>query len=160
MGRCSGTVEREQHGTGQPAHPIHQAWSGHRPGHNRLVLPSHYSHPTRASFFPFAPADLLTQILTRIFWNMASPSCFQWKEQRRPRVSSTAEVSFARPMIKWRVLPETVRRIREYIHANPDLRNNKTKTVEGWGWDHTKWLQMSFPTAVRAYGLSDRSCCI
>ena len=44
---------------------------------------------------------------------------------------------------------ETVRRVRDYVHSNPALRHDKTKFVEGWGWDHTKWVQSTFPTAVR-----------
>ncbi|KIP08258.1 hypothetical protein PHLGIDRAFT_104500 [Phlebiopsis gigantea 11061_1 CR5-6] len=43
---------------------------------------------------------------------------------------------------------ETVRRVRDYIHTNPKLRHDKTKFVEGWGWDHTKWVQSTFPTAA------------
>ena len=53
------------------------------------------------------------------------------------------------------MLAETVQRIRQYIQSTPVLRHDKTKYVEGWGWDHTKWLQGSFPTAVRVTSKSD-----
>ena len=46
---------------------------------------------------------------------------------------------------------ETVQRVRKYIESQADLRHNKTKLVEGWGWDHTKWTQAVWPTAVRFY---------
>ena len=44
---------------------------------------------------------------------------------------------------------ETVARVRAYILADPDIVNDKTKFVEGWGWDHTKWLLEEWPTYVR-----------
>ena len=40
-------------------------------------------------------------------------------------------------------------RVRAYILADPDIVNDKSKFVEGWGWDHTKWLQEEWPTYVR-----------
>ncbi|TCD59895.1 hypothetical protein EIP91_011218 [Steccherinum ochraceum] len=45
---------------------------------------------------------------------------------------------------------ETVKRIREYVLSEPDIRDNATKYVEGWGWDHTKWPSEKWPTAVDA----------
>ncbi|KAJ2972879.1 hypothetical protein NUW54_g12175 [Trametes sanguinea] len=41
---------------------------------------------------------------------------------------------------------ETVERVRAYIEADPDIFEDKTKFVEGWGWDHTKWLLEEWPT--------------
>ncbi|KAI0812390.1 amidohydrolase family-domain-containing protein [Irpex lacteus] len=43
---------------------------------------------------------------------------------------------------------ETVGRVREYIESKPDLLHDKTKIVEGWGWDHTKWLQTTWPSSA------------
>lgn len=65
----------------------------------------------------------------------------------------TPEVKDAPPI----ALTETVWRVRDYIQSNPKLRTDKTKFVEGWGWDHTKWLQSAFPTAVRTppHGTTD-----
>jgi hypothetical protein len=42
--------------------------------------------------------------------------------------------------------PDAVAAVREYILANPDVQNNMSRYVEGWGWDHTAWKQ--WPTAV------------
>ncbi|TBU22980.1 amidohydrolase family-domain-containing protein [Dichomitus squalens] len=41
---------------------------------------------------------------------------------------------------------ETVQRVKAYILADPDILNDKSKYVEGWGWDHTKWLLEEWPT--------------
>ena len=40
--------------------------------------------------------------------------------------------------------------MKAYILADPDILNDKTKYVEGWGWDHTKWLLEEWPTYVRS----------
>lgn len=39
--------------------------------------------------------------------------------------------------------------MKAYILADPDIINDKTKYVEGWGWDHTRWLLEQWPTYVR-----------
>ncbi len=44
---------------------------------------------------------------------------------------------------------ETVARVRAYIEADPDILSDKSRYVEGWGWDHTKWLLEEWPTYVR-----------
>ncbi|KAH9851483.1 amidohydrolase family-domain-containing protein [Lenzites betulinus] len=44
-------------------------------------------------------------------------------------------------------IAETVARVRAYIIADPDIFEDQTKFVEGWGWDHTKWLLEEWPTA-------------
>ena len=49
---------------------------------------------------------------------------------------------------------ETVERVKAYILADPDIAEDKTKFVEGWGWDHTKWLLEEWPTYVRFVGNS------
>ncbi|ETW80709.1 hypothetical protein HETIRDRAFT_154904 [Heterobasidion irregulare TC 32-1] len=38
--------------------------------------------------------------------------------------------------------------VRQYILSDSDIRNNKDKFVEGWGWDHTRWPGQEFPTAA------------
>ncbi|KAM5535097.1 hypothetical protein V8D89_011183 [Ganoderma adspersum] len=43
-------------------------------------------------------------------------------------------------------IAETVERVKAYILADPDILDDKTKFVEGWGWDHTKWLLEEWPT--------------
>ncbi|EMD37766.1 hypothetical protein CERSUDRAFT_114429 [Gelatoporia subvermispora B] len=43
-------------------------------------------------------------------------------------------------------IQETVKRVKEYILSDPELRSNKSRYVEGWGWDHTKWLLEEWPT--------------
>ena len=48
---------------------------------------------------------------------------------------------------------ETVERVKAYILADPDILDDKTKFVEGWGWDHTKWLLEEWPTYVRLASL-------
>ena len=43
---------------------------------------------------------------------------------------------------------ETVSRVRDYILSDPDILNDKSKWVEGWGWDHTRWILEQWPTSV------------
>ncbi|KAH7108014.1 amidohydrolase family-domain-containing protein [Auriculariales sp. MPI-PUGE-AT-0066] len=43
---------------------------------------------------------------------------------------------------------ETVSIVRKYILANPEFANNKSKTVEGWGWNHMGWSLPQLPTAA------------
>ncbi|KZT04626.1 uncharacterized protein LAESUDRAFT_727798 [Laetiporus sulphureus 93-53] len=50
------------------------------------------------------------------------------------------------PMEDARTVEETVRRVREYILSDPDLKHDKTKFVEGWGWDHTNWERDDWPS--------------
>ncbi|KAI0702541.1 amidohydrolase family-domain-containing protein [Earliella scabrosa] len=50
------------------------------------------------------------------------------------------------PLEGTKSIAETVARVRAYILADPDIVNDKTKFVEGWGWDHTKWLLEEWPT--------------
>ena len=44
---------------------------------------------------------------------------------------------------------ETVERIKAYVLADPDVLNNKTQFIEGWGWDKPRWPEEHMPTAVR-----------
>ncbi|PCH43503.1 hypothetical protein WOLCODRAFT_75587 [Wolfiporia cocos MD-104 SS10] len=41
---------------------------------------------------------------------------------------------------------ECVSHVKEYILADPELRDDKSKFVEGWGWDHTRWLKEEWPS--------------
>ncbi|KAI0351006.1 hypothetical protein OH77DRAFT_1411838 [Trametes cingulata] len=50
------------------------------------------------------------------------------------------------PLEGTKSIAETVERVRAYIEADPDIFEDKTKYVEGWGWDHTKWLLEEWPT--------------
>lgn len=43
---------------------------------------------------------------------------------------------------------DVVQRIKEYILAHPEIENDKSRWIEGMGWDQTKWLGAEFPTAV------------
>ena len=54
------------------------------------------------------------------------------------------------------VTTETVERVKAYILADPDILDDKTKFVEGWGWDHTKWLLEEWPTYVRLITIPKR----
>jgi hypothetical protein len=39
--------------------------------------------------------------------------------------------------------------VRQFILSDEDIKQDPLKFVEGWGWDHTKWADKAFPTAVR-----------
>lgn len=43
---------------------------------------------------------------------------------------------------------EIITRIRSYILAHPDILSDKTRWIQGMGWDQTKWEGGEFPTAV------------
>lgn len=51
---------------------------------------------------------------------------------------------------------ETVALVRNYIMDHLDVYHNKSRFIEGWGWDHTSWLVEDWPTAVRVVRYS---CC-
>ena len=44
---------------------------------------------------------------------------------------------------------DIVERVKAYILSHPDVQNDTTRWIEGWGWDQTKWPIAQFPTAVR-----------
>ncbi|RDX40455.1 hypothetical protein OH76DRAFT_1412962 [Lentinus brumalis] len=44
-------------------------------------------------------------------------------------------------------IEETVSRVREYILSDPEIFHNKSRWIEGWGWDHTKWILEQWPTS-------------
>jgi hypothetical protein len=39
--------------------------------------------------------------------------------------------------------------VRQFILSDEDIKQDPLKFVLGWGWDHTKWPEQGFPTAVR-----------
>ncbi|TFK37702.1 amidohydrolase family-domain-containing protein [Crucibulum laeve] len=43
---------------------------------------------------------------------------------------------------------EVINRIKAYINAHPDVRDDPTAWIEGMGWDQTKWPGKKFPTAA------------
>ncbi|KAI0305633.1 amidohydrolase family-domain-containing protein [Multifurca ochricompacta] len=38
--------------------------------------------------------------------------------------------------------------VRQFILSDEDVKQDPLKFVEGWGWDHTKWAELGFPTAA------------
>ena len=49
-----------------------------------------------------------------------------------------------------RLHTDVVTLVRQYIEAHPDIRDDRSRWVEGMGWDQTKWPGQVFPTAVCA----------
>ncbi|TFK70067.1 hypothetical protein BDN72DRAFT_767082 [Pluteus cervinus] len=43
---------------------------------------------------------------------------------------------------------EGIALIRQYIESNPDIYDDKSKVIEGWGWDHASWPHETLPTAT------------
>lgn len=43
---------------------------------------------------------------------------------------------------------EAVGHVSNYIKADPTIYHNISYFIEGWGWDHTKWTAVQWPTAV------------
>ncbi|EPT02697.1 hypothetical protein FOMPIDRAFT_1035858 [Fomitopsis schrenkii] len=52
------------------------------------------------------------------------------------------------PLEETRDAEETVLRLKEYILGHPDICDDEDKFIEGWGWDHTKWKDDTFPTSA------------
>ncbi|KAF7790314.1 hypothetical protein EIP86_001268 [Pleurotus ostreatoroseus] len=61
----------------------------------------------------------------------------------------TLEYGFTKllPIEGTRTVKETVNRVRNFIEADTELLHNKTRLIEGWGWDHTKWVEALWPVA-------------
>ncbi|KAK0485942.1 amidohydrolase family-domain-containing protein [Armillaria novae-zelandiae] len=51
------------------------------------------------------------------------------------------------PLEQGRTIKEVVQSVRDYIVSDPDINNNKSKLVQGWGWDHTVWPEGRWPNA-------------
>lgn len=43
---------------------------------------------------------------------------------------------------------DVVGRIKAFILARPDVHADRTRWIQGMGWDQTKWPGAEFPTAV------------
>ncbi|KAF8965645.1 amidohydrolase family-domain-containing protein [Flammula alnicola] len=50
------------------------------------------------------------------------------------------------PLSAGKTVKETVAFVREYIQGNSDLERNKSRVIEGWGWDHASWDIAKMPT--------------
>ncbi|KZP34268.1 hypothetical protein FIBSPDRAFT_846377 [Athelia psychrophila] len=48
-----------------------------------------------------------------------------------------------------KTMEECVVVVKNYILSNPDMKNDPSKFVEGWGWDHTSWPVEQWPTAAQ-----------
>jgi len=46
------------------------------------------------------------------------------------------------------LISDTVKLVKEYILANPDVKRDKSKFILGGGWDHTAWPSNGLPSAV------------
>ncbi|KAK0461124.1 amidohydrolase family-domain-containing protein [Desarmillaria tabescens] len=51
------------------------------------------------------------------------------------------------PLEQGQTIKEVVTSVRDYIVSDPDIFNNKSKVVQGWGWDHTVWPEGRWPNA-------------
>ncbi|KAK0454841.1 amidohydrolase family-domain-containing protein [Armillaria borealis] len=51
------------------------------------------------------------------------------------------------PLEQGQTIKEVVKSVRDYIVSDPDINNNKSKLVQGWGWDHTVWPEGRWPNA-------------
>ncbi|KAG6911050.1 hypothetical protein DXG01_004564 [Tephrocybe rancida] len=51
------------------------------------------------------------------------------------------------PLAGTKSLLEIIDLIKEYVHAHPEIENDKTQWIEGMGWDQTKWPSAQFPSA-------------
>ncbi|KAF8889019.1 amidohydrolase family-domain-containing protein [Infundibulicybe gibba] len=52
------------------------------------------------------------------------------------------------PLAECKSVSEVIDRLKAYILAHPDIRDDRTRWVEGMGWDQTKWPGAKFPTAA------------
>jgi hypothetical protein len=43
---------------------------------------------------------------------------------------------------------DVLKLVRNYVLGDPDLFMDKTRWIQGMGWDQTKWPAKKFPTAV------------
>ncbi|KAL1740761.1 amidohydrolase 3 [Schizophyllum fasciatum] len=52
------------------------------------------------------------------------------------------------PLEEAKDIPAAVALVRNYILNDPDVYNNKSKVIEGFGWDSTIWPENRWPTAA------------
>ncbi|KAF8643124.1 hypothetical protein AX16_009216 [Volvariella volvacea WC 439] len=43
---------------------------------------------------------------------------------------------------------DVISRVRNYVLSHPDIHRNRTRWIQGMGWDQTKWPNKQFPTAA------------
>jgi hypothetical protein len=55
-------------------------------------------------------------------------------------------------------MKEVLSRLKAYIDAHPDVRDDPNIWIEGMGWDQTKWSGAQFPSAVRLRIISRELC--
>ncbi|KAF8627591.1 hypothetical protein AX17_006164 [Amanita inopinata Kibby_2008] len=51
------------------------------------------------------------------------------------------------PLISAKSVKDVVELVKQYIEAHPEIRNDRSRWVEGMGWDHMKWPDKTFPVA-------------
>ncbi|KAJ3503012.1 hypothetical protein NLJ89_g8625 [Agrocybe chaxingu] len=52
------------------------------------------------------------------------------------------------PLMGFRSVQDVVDRIKAFIVSHPDVENDKSRWIEGMGWDQTKWPGAGFPSAA------------
>ncbi|CAA7262098.1 unnamed protein product [Cyclocybe aegerita] len=52
------------------------------------------------------------------------------------------------PLMGAQSVQDVVDRIKAFITSHPDVENDKSRWIEGMGWDQTKWPGARFPTAA------------
>ncbi|KAH9484702.1 Protein LONG AFTER FAR-RED 3 [Psilocybe cubensis] len=50
------------------------------------------------------------------------------------------------PLSTGKTLKETVSLVRDYVVKNPDIEHDRSRVVEGWGWDHASWDVERWPS--------------
>ncbi|KJA23395.1 hypothetical protein HYPSUDRAFT_39875 [Hypholoma sublateritium FD-334 SS-4] len=50
------------------------------------------------------------------------------------------------PLSEGKTVEKTVSFVRDYILGNADLEGNKSRVIEGWGWDHASWGVEKMPS--------------
>ncbi|KAK7438857.1 hypothetical protein VKT23_017783 [Stygiomarasmius scandens] len=50
------------------------------------------------------------------------------------------------PLDEGNSIPGVVQLVRDYILANPDIYHNKSRDINGWGFDKTRWPEEKWPT--------------
>ena len=83
-----------------------------------------------------------TLLRMALWWNCPWQVLPQFKVRSNPS-----------PFYSWQYLIteylDVVERVKAYILSHPEVHSDKTRWIQGWGWDQTKWPIAQFPTAVR-----------
>jgi hypothetical protein len=43
---------------------------------------------------------------------------------------------------------EAVKLVKDFVTGAPEVRDDPSKIIEGWGWNHMGWAGRAWPTAV------------